>query len=594
MEKIEASGWEPMRDSAAVATVPERQAQLKLGHRRPPSTELDTLITVARPWLQENVVPAVNLILERKRKQASQGEKRRYGPTTANEFLAFFLQRSMLALLKHAKHDLPPDKISSVSSALLSEHRAKVLHAALDLGDHTLKFLYSTLPTLMAQFLVPGTVSGIDEDIVAHYGRVAHEQAKLINIPGKPFDLGLIEWLLAQRLLFTGLPVVWSACPGFLGGDATPIDAAIYLLDSLPRTSTVYIRSSHMVADSLWSAPSHIDRFRLLGIPFTVAIKSHNTFLPSGLIDLAGNDLPPDHSRTYTDGTFVLQVSQSDRSVTALLTSAWTRSTDRPPKLHPRCSYATAKVIYAKESPESVVELFGLDPEWLKKPLSLLVHHVTGWDILRPEAEQGSDDVLTFDAASKPGRRGLPETHQQRLHLKKPAKKLSIAKLLAELFPREAREHDSVAHKRRAELRQQQVRDLATIRERVLVNRLTKKKNFASHSVSAGSRPCREGAPRLRPVGTLLECHRSCQRGLPRILSTPRRQVTANGWALQTLCHHIFMNARAMWEEHRAAHAYHASGQSIAAAEAVPQHTIPQYLLSAAEQARDRDLQLLS
>ena len=123
-----------------------------------------------------------------------------------------------------------------------------------------------------------------------------------------------------------------------------------------------------------------------------------------------------------------------------------------------------------------MVELFGLDPEWLKKPLSLLVHHVTGWDILRPEAEQGSDDVLTFDAASKLGRRGLLEIHQQRLHLKKPAKKLSIAKLLAELFPREAREHDSVAHKRRAELRQQQVRDLATIRERVLVNRLTKKK----------------------------------------------------------------------------------------------------------------------
>ena len=68
---------------------------------------------------------------------------------------------------------------------------------------------------------------------------------------------------------------------------------------------------------------------------------------------------------------------------------------------------------------------------------------------------------------------------------------------------------------------------------------------------------------------------------------------SANGWALQTLCHHIFMNARAIWEEQRAAHAYQASGRSIAAAEAVQQLTIPRFLLNAAEQARDLDLQHL-
>ena len=232
-----------------------------------------------------------------------------------------------------------------------------------------------------------------------------------------------------------------------------------------------------------------------------------------------------------------------------------------------------------------MVELFGLDPEWLKKPLSLLVHHVTGWDILRPEAEQGSDDVLTFDAASKPGRRGLLEIHQQRLHLKKPAKKLSIAKLLAELFPREAREHDSVAHKRRAELRQQQVRDLATIRERVLVNRLTKKKTLHLTLCLQVRGPAGKEHRVYDLWGRYWNAIDRVNEDYHAFFQLHGGK-SANGWALQTLCHHIFMNARAMWEEHRAAHAYHASGQSIAAAEAVPQHTIPQYLLSAAEQAR--------
>ena len=392
-----------MRDSEALPTVPERPAQLKLGARRTLSTELETLLIVARPWVQKYLVPAVNHLLDGGRSNASEDEKRRYGHTHANELLAFLLQLSMEALLKHRKHNLSVNLISAVSRALLSEHRAKVLHAALDLGDHT---LFETLPNLMAEFLVPGTVSGVDENIAAHYRRVAQEQGKLINIPGKPFDLGLIEWLLAQRLLFTGLPVVWSACPGYLGGHATPIAAAIYLIESLPRTATVYIRASHLVADSLWSAPSHIDRFRLLNIPFTVAIKPHN--------DLASDDLPLNHSRTYTDGTFVLQVHQSDQGATALLSSAWTRSTDRPTELHPRCSYGLAKAMYQKETSESMVELFGLDPESVKRPLSAVVHQVTGWDVLRPQDQQGSDDVLTFEAASKLCRQGLLEGHQRR------------------------------------------------------------------------------------------------------------------------------------------------------------------------------------
>lgn len=51
------------------------------------------------------------------------------------------------------------------------------------------------------------------------------------------------------------------------------------------------------------------------------------------------------------------------------------------------------------------------------------------------------------------------------------------------------------------------------------------------------------------------------------------------------------MNARAIWEDRHAAHAYHAAGLSTAAVEGVRQSTIPEFLLAAAEQAVDCDLQ---
>lgn len=125
-----------------------------------------------------------------------------------------------------------------------------------------------------------------------------------------------------------------------------------------------------------------------------------------------------------------------------------------------------------------------------------------------PQDQQGSNEVLTYEAASKLSKRALAEVHQRRLHLKKPATFLTIPRLLSELFLREAREHDINAHQRKSDRQQLQVCDLAALRERVLSIDQFRFIFLFSSPVCPDPWRARERAPRLRSIGLLLERRR--------------------------------------------------------------------------------------
>src|SRR6185437_11129592 len=150
-----------MRDSQALLSVPEVPAQIKESARGSLPSELDTVILVLGSWLQDHVVPLINQRLVVRRSTATSGERRRYYNTNKNELLAFFLQRFVKALIKHEKHELCLLDLATARDGLISAHRAKSLKASLDVGDHSLAFLYSTVPLLMAKFVDPGTTSAV-------------------------------------------------------------------------------------------------------------------------------------------------------------------------------------------------------------------------------------------------------------------------------------------------------------------------------------------------------------------------------------------------------------------------------------------------
>lgn len=114
-------------------------------------------------------------------------------------------------------------------------------------------------------------------------------------------------------------------------------------------------------------------------------------------------------------------------------------------------SWKAAQSLYHQYTVEDLVGLFHLESQWLNKQKSQIVHHVTGWDVLRPPQEQGSQTPLTFEQACSLHREALLEVHHQALHLPKLDTKKSMAKLLIDLFPMDAQEKHSSGVKRKTE-----------------------------------------------------------------------------------------------------------------------------------------------
>lgn len=421
-------------------------------------------------WLGKQLLPMVNRQLRRKRARVSRNEQKRYNAVTSNVLLKFFFQRFLSALIQHRKHKLDTQQLLRVHAALIGKHRAEAIRASLDFGEHTLAEIIGSFSAHIQNFVVAGTVSTVDETIFPHFGKVAFDRGQLRHIPGKPHDYGLLAYVLSQRLFFTNLPICLSVQPVFLRHALKPIDAALELLRSIQCKDIGSSPTEHLVADSLWSQPVHIDLFNKREIGFTVAIKPDNKGLPEGLIELGASDLPLHASRTYTDGTLVVQVHAGASSETAVISNVWQRRNQQLTSNAVKGSWKSAQSLYRLYTVDDLVRLFDLEPRWLNERKSKIVHHVTGWDVLRPPDEQGSQAPLTFEQASSLSREALLEVHHQALHLPRPDTKKSMAKLLIDLIPMDARESHSSGTKRKAEHQQERIQQLTALREEVRKN----------------------------------------------------------------------------------------------------------------------------
>jgi hypothetical protein len=114
----------------------------------------------------------------------------------------------------------------------------------------------SSLHTYLFRVVLPGTNVCVDE---THFFRIMANLPSMLgllqHIKGKPYDYGLVTYNGRGNL---PLP---------------PIETTLILLARLPNETSVHFGSQALIADSLWSHPAHLDRFRQHGIRYTVAVK---------------------------------------------------------------------------------------------------------------------------------------------------------------------------------------------------------------------------------------------------------------------------------------------------------------------------------
>lgn len=438
LDNIQRSAWRCIPDRELEPLVQSSPARILETRYRGLYTYLFIFHQVFVGWIREHILGAVNTRLEILHSRSHVKDRKRYLRASLKELTKYFLQRFLLALCKHQKHDVRSDKLKTVAHRLLGKNRAKGIRRALGFPSESVALLSESFSSWMLQFISPGSLCCVDETIFPHYGKKAKDLGLLQQIPGKPFDYGMISYLLVQRLFLSELPVTIGICSGFSQRGRKPIDAALTLMAPLSSGSPSHFVTKMLIADSLWSAPVHIRTFAQHHISFTVAIKGDNTFLPAELVSIASDGLLPGYSRTFFKEHYVLQITGTQDGCTAVLSNGWYHCSFIVKRPHPIGSYKSSRYLFNNETVDSLVEMFRLDEEWRAEPKSRVIFAGTGWDVLRPQDQQGSRDVLSYAAASKLSKEALAELWCRMEKRPRVPSKWSREHILHALFPPEA------------------------------------------------------------------------------------------------------------------------------------------------------------
>lgn len=240
-------------------------------------SELEIVERVFGSWLEKHVLSAINVRLHAKRGTVTPAHQKLYNTLDSVQLLRVFLAKFIWGLLKHEKHNIKSAKLEHLRSALFGENHRDAVLGCFDIGNETMKSISESIALHLKEFIIPGSGCCVDESVFPHYGKKAEISGQLTHIPGKPYDYGMVSYLLTQRLLLSRLSICLAICPVFVQKNVTPTEAALSLLAAVPHTGNVLFRARILYADSLWSQPASLNQFSHLKLAFTIAIQPSNS-----------------------------------------------------------------------------------------------------------------------------------------------------------------------------------------------------------------------------------------------------------------------------------------------------------------------------
>lgn len=354
--------------------------------------------TVFARWADANILPLINEGMAELQKRSPEGA---YGPVSADELVRYFLASCLRQLGKHVKHSLSVNTLSDAARKLGGIRRFKAIRARFALHPHQVDAVFESWPTHLAAFLRLGSVFCVDETMFPHYGKNADQAGQLRHAPGKPYDFGMWVFVLAQRLHYSGLPVPLGFRWARTATGAAPGAAALALLAPLKPCLGPNVQLPIIVADSHWCSGSIVRELATGGYGYVIALKTNSGIVSNDLLNFAKSDLGVGRTHTYINGEYVLEVNGRDGDdAIGLITNVW-KLPDLEVDSTRHCSYATAQALYNNETVESILLLCNRDPAEAQLRKEKLIFKITGWDVLRPENEQGSSAPITYEAARR-------------------------------------------------------------------------------------------------------------------------------------------------------------------------------------------------
>jgi hypothetical protein len=545
-------GYISVADTSLKQKFLEVRAQFSHSMARRDYSPLEFVLLFLGPWVETHLLGPMNMQLENLQKHKSHDQSKNYHKASALEILKFLISRQLSGLIKYQKHTLSVAKLTSVTHNLIGQNRHDALSPALTFGHEQLREIFSHVPTLMREWVHLGTLCSIDESVFAYYGRRAFELGMLQNIPSKPHPFGLVTYLMCQRLLWTNLPIMIDLCPLWLGDPPTPVIAARLMLDR----NQIPGQHQHLITDNLWSAPANFEYYNREGLLYSLSVKPSGDVVPEYLLQLAGTDLPTRHARTYARGDQIIQLLDCGNHNTTVISNAWSVNDARPAIREIRGTYKTALGFLQNESAATLVNMFGLDASWMVKPAADIIFHITGWDVLRPENQQGVPTQFTWELCNGMNRQQVLNIYKQRHKQARVPKNTTKARLMQLLFP----DHVEGPSPPKAAKRKHQVKELVTLRTEL------RGASTSSHSVYDRWHGDNTDIDRMDQDYAMFYCTSG--------------HFCAEKQGLESVIFFLMMSARALWEEHHSQVLFDRSGGNRGVVPFAPVYSIPEFIFA--------------
>lgn len=438
MAKIEASAFRPIFDASLEISANKSKARVKMLPSRGLPTILEVFESVFGAWISDCLLGELYGKIDELAPTVAVTQHRRWKHFSYSQVMAFFLNQFLQAIKSLPLKDQDNNKIDALMQGLVSDETHKVICASLKFGDVVLKKILAGIPHCVQRLVELGGTIVVDEAIWPYYSPAGKFENKYVHIPSKPHKDGMLTYLLCQRFHFTNRPFALTFCPTFLDTSPTPREALMELDAHLLNAGFEHPTNWILVADSLWSYPSHILEFLELKWRFVVSAKNHTTAFPAELNALASKDLLLGHARTYSDGFLTAQVYHSTQGVTSIISNIACARGAAPPGDLPLLSYSTALKIFKDDSPASIVRAFNLPIDSVVLPKALLVHRALRWDVLQPATDQGSTAPLSREVLQSFARCQVEEIFKLKFPKIK-TRSLSVEMMIEELCPSDNR-----------------------------------------------------------------------------------------------------------------------------------------------------------
>lgn len=314
-------GFTPISGRVLQAAFVEQPAQLSIFWARGGCTPLQVLdAIIGATVLETAILPILNRNLKKASQEVAISERSRYMDVDAHTWWSFFGQELLHRLEKLGK--APPGAANGPFQTYgkLGKHRQTAIRMAHKFSEKDIQVLQETLREALAMLVKLGNYGVVDETMFAYTGHDMREAGHAMNIPRKPHSYGLLSYGLVQQLLRSGAPVLIDFEPRLpstrpAGGEALRLLVA--------RNFRSCLQSTHIYADSLFTATRQVAEFRRSGPMVTISFGENATADLRDLKARATPDLGKGSSRTFSCPSAVAQLTGGKEHPTCVFTTFW-------------------------------------------------------------------------------------------------------------------------------------------------------------------------------------------------------------------------------------------------------------------------------